>query len=117
MSDKDELERVLSKIAKAEAKVSKLCSGDEKWMMSIPARPDHDPDIVISDALREAKAALSASTPNTHVRGLVEALREIQTLCITESHKFMGGSGQKIAEIHVTVNEALAALPAGWKGE
>jgi len=60
----------------------------------------------------EANARLIATAPV-----LVEALREIQTLCITESHKFMGGSGQKIAEIHVTVNEALAALPAGWKGE
>ena len=50
----------LEKIAKAEAKISSLCSGDEEWIMSIPARPEHDPDLVISSALHSAKAALTA---------------------------------------------------------
>lgn len=32
--------------------VTNLCMGTQKWTMSVPARPEHDPDIVISRALR-----------------------------------------------------------------
>jgi hypothetical protein len=34
--------------------VSALCDGKRDWIMSIPARPDHDPDLVIGEALRVA---------------------------------------------------------------
>lgn len=51
---------VLAKIEAAEAMVSALCQtrgtpGAREWTMSIPARPDHDPDLVIGDALHAAR--------------------------------------------------------------
>lgn len=36
----------------AQQMVSDLCNGRREWLMSIPARPDYDPDLVISSALR-----------------------------------------------------------------
>ena len=33
--------------------VSDLCDGKRNWMMSIPARPDYDPDLVIAAALAD----------------------------------------------------------------
>ena len=54
---------VLAKIAKAEAVVNALCDGSQRWTMSVPARVDSDPDLVISDALMAAREALSAPAP------------------------------------------------------
>jgi hypothetical protein len=54
MTDKDELKLALEKIIKANAKVRAICSGEERWTMSIPARPDHDSDLVIASALGAA---------------------------------------------------------------
>ena len=53
------------KIAKAEGMVSALCQpkgtvGKREWIMSIPARPDHDPDLVIADALHSAGRQIAA---------------------------------------------------------
>ena len=45
-------------IARAEAMVSDLCHGRREWVMSIPARPKDDPDIVIADALNAADEVL-----------------------------------------------------------
>jgi hypothetical protein len=44
-------EDVQAKVEAAWAMIRALCHGDRKWIMSIPARRDHDPDLVISDAL------------------------------------------------------------------
>lgn len=54
------------KIAKALAMVAALCkdrreTGARAWVMSIPARPDYDPDIVIADALYAAEKLLAAT--------------------------------------------------------
>jgi hypothetical protein len=51
---------VLEQIEKAREMVSALCKprgseGSREWVMSIPARPDHDPDIVIASALGAAR--------------------------------------------------------------
>ncbi len=54
---------VLAKIATAEAVVNALCDGSQRWTMSVPARVDSDPDLVISDALMAAREALSAPAP------------------------------------------------------
>ena len=48
-------ESALSKIARAEQAVDDLCSGKLRWEMRVPAEPDHDPDLIISDALRAAR--------------------------------------------------------------
>jgi hypothetical protein len=40
--------------------VSALSQGRERWTMSVPARPDADPDLVIGGALSAAKSAIEA---------------------------------------------------------
>lgn len=74
----DGIKTALQKIELAEKKVSALCHGEEKWVMSIPARPDHDPDIVISDALHSAKAALSALSALSALGCLPSQVKELQ---------------------------------------
>ena len=39
--------------------INELCQGKRRWVMSIPARPDDDPDLIISRALLSARTALS----------------------------------------------------------
>jgi Protein of unknown function (DUF551) len=38
---------------KALAMVHSLCVAERDWIMSIPARPEHDPDLVIADSLKD----------------------------------------------------------------
>lgn len=40
--------------------VNDLCQGRRNWMMSIPARPDYDPDLIISAALADIPKLLEA---------------------------------------------------------
>jgi len=54
-------EQALEKIAMAHAKIDALCLGNERWTMSVPARPDHDHDLVISGALYAAAEVLRAA--------------------------------------------------------
>ena len=50
---------VAGKIAAAKSIVHELCQRQRSWTMSIPARPDYDPDLVIMDALEAAERELS----------------------------------------------------------
>ena len=54
-------QQALEKIAMAHAKIDALCLGNERWTMSVPARPDHDHDLVISGALYAAAEVLRAA--------------------------------------------------------
>lgn len=45
------LDEIRARQEKADKTVVDLCQGEIKWRMSIPARPDSDPDIVIMDSL------------------------------------------------------------------
>lgn len=63
----------LEEIDKAIAKVKALCSGHERWIMSVPARPDDDPDLVIGGALWAAKNILKEALAE-------HAMREVQRL-------------------------------------
>jgi len=58
MSDKQKLQKYKQHIAAAHAMVSDLCTGKRKWIMSIPAQMDYDPDLVIGQALRDADRML-----------------------------------------------------------
>lgn len=53
-----DLDAIRARIDRAHDKVSALCSGKERWVMHIPAQPDHDADLVIGAALRDADALL-----------------------------------------------------------
>jgi hypothetical protein len=64
MPETDRPHRALEKIDRALAMVAALCKpreteGAREWIMSIPAEPDRDPDLVIADALHAARAALA----------------------------------------------------------
>lgn len=55
--DEKQLQEIETQIEKAHAMVSALCKprgteGTREWIMSIPAQPDHDPDLVIGAGLR-----------------------------------------------------------------
>jgi hypothetical protein len=49
---------VIAKIDAAIAMVPALCDGSKRWTMSVPARPDSDPDLVIAGALQNARALI-----------------------------------------------------------
>jgi hypothetical protein len=59
-------EAAIFAIEKAEAKLDALCNG-QRWRMSIPVRQD-DPDIVIGQALMQAKAVIISSPPSAQDR-------------------------------------------------
>lgn len=55
--DEKQLQEIEARIEKAHAMVSALCKsrgteGTREWVMSIPAQPDYDPDLVIGAGLR-----------------------------------------------------------------
>lgn len=59
---------VVAKIVQAQHMVRDLCKpkgepGAREWIMSIPARPDSDPDLVISAALYAAREYITAAAP------------------------------------------------------
>jgi len=63
-------EGVFEKIETAQKMIGDLCHGGRKWTMSIPARPDYDPDLVISAALAAANAELARlREENVRLRG------------------------------------------------
>jgi hypothetical protein len=60
-----EIAEIIRKIDKADAVVHALCVGTQRWTMSVPARPDEDPDLVIHDALSAARSVLARSRAPT----------------------------------------------------
>jgi hypothetical protein len=62
-----EVADIVALIDKAHDKVVGLCHG-ERWTMHIPADPRNDPDLVIGEALRRAKAALLFLPPSTEAK-------------------------------------------------
>jgi hypothetical protein len=61
---------VLKLIDVADDEACAIATGDKRWAMNVPARPDSDSDIVITTALREADACIRA------LRLQVESLKE-----------------------------------------
>lgn len=63
MTEPTDVRELRERIERAEQMVDALCRprgepGAREWAMSIPARPDHDPDLVIGDGLGAGRAAL-----------------------------------------------------------
>lgn len=61
------------KLDKAVNMVGRLCEGSQEWVMHIPARPDKDPDIVISNALHASRLAM---------RQMVKDIKELRKLLL-----------------------------------
>jgi hypothetical protein len=73
----DEMREWERKYEAAMEMISNLCRRQtdpkyREWIMSIPARPDHDPDLVIGEALRAMKKEIVAG------RAAEEALAELR---------------------------------------
>src|SRR5690606_22825000 len=56
-----------------------LCAGERRWTMSVPARPNDDPDLVIGDGLNAGRKAIQAL-----VRERAEAKRELEHIKTVE---------------------------------
>ena len=54
-SELSQLQQTLHALDKASQFVNEICSGKRHWRMSIPARLDDDPDLVIGRALFMAR--------------------------------------------------------------
>lgn len=91
---------MLAKIDRAYDAVNALCVGKREWLMSIPARPDHDPDLIIGDALLAARNEIARLA-----RELEEARERERAL--REAHERSVGVFRRACEI------AEAAIVAG----
>lgn len=49
-----------AKVQAAHEMVDALCKGKREWVLSIPVRYDHDPDVIISKGLMAAEAEIAA---------------------------------------------------------
>lgn len=69
-------------VAKALDMVVQLCRREREWVMSVPARHDYDPDIVIADGLRVASDVLdNAAAADELIGELVRALQVSECYC------------------------------------
>lgn len=53
MREQPDLEAIAARRLAAHQMVNDLCRGRREWIMSIPAQPDYDPDLVIDNSLRD----------------------------------------------------------------
>jgi hypothetical protein len=60
MNALEQAKSALEKIEQARQVVNALSEGTLRWTMSVPARPDSDPDLVIAGALQSALEVISA---------------------------------------------------------
>ena len=52
------VEQLRQRVAKARQCVADLCEGRRRWTMTVPVDLDRDPDVIITDALRDVDALL-----------------------------------------------------------
>ncbi len=57
--DEKRVKEIAEQIQNANAVLYALCSGERKWTMSVPARLDYDPDLIIGAALHGAGELLA----------------------------------------------------------
>lgn len=51
-------QRIDERLTAGEEMLDRLCNGSERWRMSIPAKPDTDPDLVLGAALAAGRHGL-----------------------------------------------------------
>jgi len=65
------------RIERGYATIHALCIGKLRWEMRVPAEPDHDPDLILTDALGAARELLDAERARHAALPLVEAAQPI----------------------------------------
>lgn len=101
---REERAAIRERVEKAWTVVDDLCQGRREWVMSIPARPGHDPDLVISDALKDIPRLLAQVEALERVASIVMH----QALVEAASHP----DRQRRAVWHETAADLLFALAA-----
>lgn len=89
--------------------VAALCEGAREWVMSIPARPDHDPDLIIADGLEAGKKALSEIDR-------LRKEREDLVAAVNEHFRMRNEYRDRASRAEAKVEEMAKALRAarGW---
>src|SRR5690606_1647587 len=94
----------LAKIDRAYDVVSALCEGKREWFMSLPARPDHDPDLIIGEAL------LAASNEISRLTRELQALRRIVVDLHWMARRYVDGRTSYATRLFNDHTRALVAL-------
>ena len=125
-------ERVRARYEQACQMVADLCKPrthpeHRDWTMSIPARPDYDPDLVISDSLEDIPKLLErveaaearaerAEAELARVRPVVDAAREWHGAADLADAELNAATGGAVTELKV-LKEALGELHCGAGGD
>jgi hypothetical protein len=102
--DPQRLAEIRERCEAADLMVSKLCmprgtEGSRSWVMSIPAQPNYDPDIVIADSLKDVPDLLAE----------VEALTE-RTRLYDQAMQRLADYSKEINRLNTTIANLVAAL-------
>lgn len=74
----EQLQEIEARKEAANRMVSALCQREREWILSVPARPDYDPDIVISSSLCDIPALLDhIREQETQIAELREAIQRM----------------------------------------
>lgn len=60
MNINEELDAIEKRREAADNLNAQLCDGTRRWVMSIPARPGYDPDLVFSDTAKDTERLVAA---------------------------------------------------------
>ena len=88
------VEQLRQRVDKARQCVTDLCEGKRRWTMTVPVDLDRDPDVIITDALRDVDALLDIAE---ELRGVVEAgqLPEAETAIFADMLARLDTEGQR----------------------
>lgn len=107
------LSELREKIERADQMVDALCQprytpNAREWTMSIPARPDHDPDLVIGAGLDAGRAALERLEALERERAAARSSARSSLITVLGGHHPFVSD----AEFEAYIDRILAAAPA-----
>lgn len=106
MSDAD-LDAIREDLNQASSTLTRLCNGQERWRMSIPAQPDGDPDLILARGLKAADDAVAeVDRRRAHCDGREAALK-ISGQHIEEYRAEVGRLRDDLADAQRRIDDAL----------
>lgn len=114
---KELIEQFKNDIGAAQQKLSKLCSGEERWVMHIPAQPDYDHDLVIGLALRDADRMLEMleGTSNGAAMIFEERTRQLFEEGWSAEHDDEHSHGELVLAAITYASSTLALWPVNFE--